>query len=119
VVEGLRLSQAGGFFAAHEQLEAAVLRPTARKALYRVLLQLVVAYLHFERGNRRGVQKMLFRLQPWLAPLPERCRGIDISAIRQTAEALQALVDGWSPEASMPPGSIPPPRIEIAHDPPP
>lgn len=119
VVEGIRLSQAGEYFAAHEHLEAAVLTTDGpESSLYRVLLQLVVAYLHLERGNRRGVQKMLFRLQPWLAPLPERCRGIDISALRQTAQALQALVDGWSQEAPAPPGSIPPPRIEIATDPP-
>jgi hypothetical protein len=120
VVEGIRLSQAGEFFAAHEQLEAAVLTTDGpESALYRVLLQLVVAYLHFERGNRRGVQKMLFRLQPWLAPLPERCRGIDVSVVRQTVAALQSLVDGWPPEAPTPPASIPPFRIEIPHDPPP
>lgn len=119
VVEGVRLARSGEYFAAHEQLEAAVLSTDGpESALYRVLLQLVVAYLHLERGNRRGVQKMLLRLRPWLAPLPDRCRGIDVAAVRQTAEALQALVDRWPPAAAAPPAPAPPPRIEFAGDPP-
>jgi hypothetical protein len=118
VVEGIRLTRAGEYFAAHEALEAAVLGTAGpESALYRVLLQLAVAYLHFERGNRRGVQKMLLRLRPWLAPLPERCRGVDLTGIRQTVDTLQTLVDRWPPEAAGPPSPVPPPSIEVGSDP--
>jgi hypothetical protein len=119
VIEGVRLAQAGEYFAAHERLEAAVLSTEGTEsALYRVLLQLVVAHLHVQRGNRRGVQKMLLRLRPWLAPLPERCRGFDLAALRHSVEALQSFVDRWPAGGPAPAASAPPPRLEWSGRPP-
>jgi len=101
VVEGIRLVQAGDYFAAHEHLEAAVLSTDGPEAaLYRVLLQLAVAYLHVERGNLRGARKMLLRLRGWMAPLPDSCRGVDLARLRAQVDELQAALDAEALDAS-------------------
>jgi predicted metal-dependent hydrolase len=103
VVEGIRLIQEGDFFGAHEHLEAAVLNTDGpESALYRVLLQVAVAYLHLERNNLRGARKMLLRLRGWLAPLPAVCRGVDLAQLREDVNALQAALDAASSEPSAP-----------------
>jgi hypothetical protein len=103
VVDGIRLVQAGDFFAAHEQLEAAVLSTDGpESALYRVLLQVAVAYLHLERENLRGARKMLLRLRSWLAPLPDVCRGVDLAQLRADVNALQAAMDAATGESPSP-----------------
>jgi len=105
VVEGIRLVQAGDYFAAHEPLEAAILSTDGPEAaLYRVLLQLAVAYLHVERGNLRGARKMLLRLRGWMAPLPDSCRGVDLARLRAQVAELQAALDA---EALEPSAAIP------------
>ena len=99
--EGIRLVQTRDYFAAHEHLEAAVLDTDGPEAaLYRVLLQLAVAYLHLERNNLRGARKMLLRLRGWLMPLPDVCRGVDVARLRENVEELQAALDGAALEPS-------------------
>ncbi len=99
--EGIRLVQTRDYFAAHEHLEAAVLGTEGPEAaLYRVLLQLAVAYLHLERNNLRGARKMLLRLRGWLMPLPDVCRGVDIAQLRGHVKELQAALDGAALEPS-------------------
>lgn len=101
VAQGIRMVQAGDYFAAHEHLEAAVLDTSGPEAaLYRVLLQLAVAYLHLERGNLRGARKMLLRLRGWLGPLPAVCRGVDVARLRAQIEELQAALDDTAGEPS-------------------
>lgn len=95
--EGVRLIRRGDFFAAHEALEAAVLRtPGPEAGLYRLLLQLAVTYLHLQRGNLRGARKVLLRLRRWLHPLPDACRGVDVARLRAQIAELQAAVDAAS-----------------------
>ena len=101
VAEGLRLVGREDYFAAHEVLEAAVLRTEGPEAgLYRLLLQLAVAYLHLQRGNLRGARKMLLRLRRWLHPLPDACRGVDIARLRVQIAELQAAVDAAAEDSS-------------------
>jgi hypothetical protein len=91
---GLDLFNQGEFFQAHEALEHAFLDETdAAGQLYRVLLQLAVACLHLQRNNRPGAAKMLLRIRPWLDPLPDRCRGVDLAAVRQLVGRLQRDLD--------------------------
>jgi predicted metal-dependent hydrolase len=100
-VEGIRLVQTRDYFAAHEHLEAAVLDTDGPEAaLYRVLLQLAVAYLHLERGNPRGARKMLLRLRGWLMPLPDVCRGVDVLRLRAQVNELQEALDANALEPS-------------------
>jgi hypothetical protein len=99
--EGIHRMQTRDYFAAHEHLEAAVLNTDGPEAaLYRVLLQLAVAYLHLERNNLRGARKMLLRLRGWLMPLPDVCRGVDLARLRENVEELQAALDGAALEPS-------------------
>ena len=59
------------------------------------MLQIAVAYLQIERGNFNGAIKMLQRVKQWIDPLPDTCRGIDITQLRTDStavyEALQSL----------------------------
>ncbi len=92
--QGLELLNAGEFYEAHEVLEHAWLaEATAGGQVYRVLLQLAVAYHHLREDNRRGAAKMLLRIRPWLDPLPDRCRGVDLAAVRRIVADLQANLD--------------------------
>jgi hypothetical protein len=109
--EGLLLVRRGHYFAAHESLEAAVLRTRGPESgLYRLLLQLSVAYLQLERGNLRGARKMLLRLRRWLHPLPDACRGVDVARLRAQIAELQAAVDAAAedPSQAMPAGLLRP-----------
>lgn len=108
---GWQALSAGAYFEAHEHLERAVLdEPGPDGGVYRCLLHLAVAHLHTERGNWRGAQKMLLRMQPWLASLPDSCRGLDVVEIRQAMAVLQRQLDRWH-ESGKPPSPLPPPHI--------
>ena len=111
-LEGLARLNAGAYFEAHDHLERAVLDdPDAGGTVYRTLLHLAVACLHTERGNWRGAQKMLLRMQPWLASLPEHCRGVNVGDLRRELHALQDLLDRWRDRGEAPGAPLPPPRI--------
>jgi hypothetical protein len=58
---------------------------TKGKDLYRALLQVSVAYYQISRGNFRGAVKMFLRVRQWIGPIPERCRGINVGALRRDA----------------------------------
>lgn len=98
-LEGLRLLNQGEFFEAHEPLEQAwMATPELEGYLYRALLQFAVGCLHVERGNRRGALKMTLRVREWLDPLPERCRGVDVTALKSRVEKLRGVLqDGVDP----------------------
>jgi hypothetical protein len=92
---GLELLNAGEYFEAHEVLEKAFLEASEWPGyLYRALLQVSVAYLHVQRANYPGAVKMLLRLRQWLEPLPDRCSGVDIAALKRNmvefSEAVEA-----------------------------
>jgi predicted metal-dependent hydrolase len=91
---GLELLNQAEFYEAHEVLEHAwMAEPGEAGRVYRVLLQLAVAYHHLSDGNRRGAAKLLLRIRAWLDPLPARCRGVDVAAIRRAVAALQEQLD--------------------------
>ena len=101
---GLELMNRGEFYEAHEILEHAwMAEPGEAGQVYRVLLQLAVAYHHLSDGNRRGAAKLLLRMRPWLDPLPDRCRGVDVSALRGAIAELQDALDRWPAGSSTAP----------------
>jgi len=53
-------------------------RPGAE--LYRVILQVGIAYYQIERANYWGAHKMFMRPCSGFAPIPDRCQGIDVGA---------------------------------------
>lgn len=111
---GIELLNGGEYFDAHEVLEHAWMEaPEADGTLYRALLQVAVALLQVERKNSRGAIKMVLRVRQWLDPLPDRCKGLDLAAVKQTvAEMDAALRAGVLPasrvEIALPPGSVSP-----------
>ena len=93
---GLEKFNQGEYFLAHEYLEEAWKQePTAVRNLYRSVLQVAVAYLQIERGNYTGAMKMFMRVQKWIQPLPDVCRGVDVGVLKSDARraylALKAL----------------------------
>ena len=89
--EGIALFNAGEYYAAHDAFEAAwKADETHGRDLYRLMLQTAVSLHQIQRGNYRGAVKMLMRLHGWLAPLPARCRGVDIAQLAATVTAVEA-----------------------------
>jgi predicted metal-dependent hydrolase len=96
---GLELIQRGEYFEAHEALEQAWLAdPGSAGDVYRAVLQVAVLYLHITRDNFRGAAKMLLRMRQWLDPLPARCRGIDVAALRENVEELRRELEKHGPQ---------------------
>lgn len=92
--EGLDLLNAGEYYEAHEHLERAWTKaPELERNLYRTLLQVSVAYYQVERGNYAGAVKMLLRVRQWLEPLPDRCRGVDVAALKSNVAAFSEALD--------------------------
>jgi predicted metal-dependent hydrolase len=104
---GIELHNQGEFYEAHELLEHAWMEaPEAEGSLYRALLQFTVAYLHIERGNPRGARKMMLRIHQWLDPLPDACRGVDVSALRSAVKQLRSELESSSLKLDLHPQRI-------------
>jgi predicted metal-dependent hydrolase len=92
-IQGLEEFNRGEYFEAHESLELAwVEDKSPGRDVYRAALQIAVAYYQVTRGNYRGARKMFLRLRQWLDPLPEVCRGINISQIRAEVDEVHQTV---------------------------
>ena len=88
-VAGLLAFNQRRFFDQHEYLELAwneEERPV--RDLYQGILQVGVAFLQMERGNRRGALKMFRRGLPKLRDVAGFCQGIDVAALREAAELI-------------------------------
>ena len=112
---GLGLLNSGEYFEAHEVLEKAWMEaPEWHGYLYRSLLQVSVAYLQVQRANYPGAVKMLLRLKQWLEPLPDRCSGIDIAALKRNMAEFSAAVEaaGVDGVATLDPGLMRPVRSQ-------
>lgn len=97
--QGVELLNSGEYFEAHELLEAAFMQAEEFEGyLYRSLLQIAVAYLHVQRGNYPGAVKMMLRLQQWLVPLPDRCRGVDVARLKLDLRDFAGLLERGGPQ---------------------
>ncbi len=98
-LKGLREFNACEFYECHETLEEAwnyESGPT--RDLYRVILQVGLAYYQILRGNYQGARKMFLRTLQWFAALPDRCQGIDVAQLRADAAAARAHLEALGPE---------------------
>jgi hypothetical protein len=85
---GIRLFNQGRYFEAHEELEAAWRDEKGKiRELYQGMLEAGVTYLHLQRGNLAGAEKVYGRSIRWLRPWPEVCRGVHIGQLRRDLEA--------------------------------
>ena len=98
-IKGMELFNAGEYWLAHEELEAAWKEEidTVRE-LYRSILQTAVVYLHITRNNYRGAIKVYGRVQKWITPWPDVCRGIQIGQLRADLEIVIAEVKRLGPD---------------------
>ena len=92
---GLDAFNRGDYFESHELLEDAWNEDEgAARDVYKAVLQVAVAYLQIERENYAGAVKMFLRARQWLSPMPDTCKGIDISQLRSDAQnAYEALTE--------------------------
>jgi predicted metal-dependent hydrolase len=109
---GIQQHNQGEFFQAHELLEEAWMEASEHEGyLYRALLQFTVAYLHLQRGNRRGAEKLMLRIHQWLDPLPEACCGVDVTALKTAAGELRTTLT--NDPTSLSPDDLHPGQIQL------
>ncbi len=97
--QGIDLFNRGEYYRCHDALEEAWQQDeSVGRDLYRGLLQTGIALYQIERGNYRGVVKMLLRVRQWLAPLPPICRSVDVALLRQNIDEIDTAVLALGPE---------------------
>lgn len=108
--QAIELFNGGDWYACHDGLEElwhetqGPMRPVLQG-----LLQIAVAHLHLERGNRHGATVLMGEGLGRLAGCGEEALGLRLSPLRHLAAArLTALQDGGDPTL------LAPPRLERA-----
>lgn len=98
-VEGVALFNRGAFYAQHDAFEDQwMAEPGPVRNLYRVILQIGVAYHHITRANHAGGMKMLRRAEQWFALLPDVCQGVDLVQLRADAHRVRAALAAMNPK---------------------
>ena len=105
--DAVALFNAGEWYACHDGFEElwhetqGPLRPVLQ-----AILQIAVAHLHLERGNRRGATVLLGEACGRLARCPEQVFGLDLAVLRACGQSrLQAL------QADLPLDGLPNPTL--------
>jgi len=108
--QAIDLFNGGDWYACHDGLEElwhetqGPMRPVLQG-----LLQIAVAHLHLERGNRHGATVLMGEGLGRLAGCGDEALGLRLSPLRdRVAALLTALQDGSDPT------QLPPPRLERA-----
>lgn len=98
-ITGMQLFNEGEYWLAHEELEEAWKEESgAVRELYRAILQTGVVYLHITRDNYNGAVKTYRKVQKWIQPWPDVCRGIQIGQLRRDLDAVIAEVKRLGPD---------------------
>lgn len=101
-VRGIAYFNAGEYFLAHEELEAAWREETGPlRDLYQGILQVGVACYHLERGNYPGALKVVRRALENLTEFPDEVLGINVALVREDAVLLEIYLAAgdWSKPA--------------------
>jgi hypothetical protein len=97
-VQGVAKFNAGEYYPQHDLFEAQWVQTAGPvRDLYRVILQVGVAYYQIERGNHRGALKMLLRSVQWLQLLPDVCQGVDVRQLREDSYRVRAALEAIPP----------------------
>ncbi len=98
-VKGVELFNRGAFFAQHDAFEEQwMAEPGPVRNLYRVILQIGVAYHHITHANHAGGVKMLRRVEQWFALLPDACQGVDLKQLRTDAHRVRDALLAMNPK---------------------
>ncbi len=113
-VAGLLAFNEGQYFEQHEYLELAWNEETrAVRDMYQGILQVGVAFLQMQRGNRRGALKMFRRGLPKLRGLADVCQGISVGEFRATAEQIHRELSELGPEEPVEAAVLSFPKVEF------
>lgn len=97
--QGVAKFNKGAYYAQHDAFEEQWMHESGPvRNLYRVVLQVGVAYYHITRGNHAGGLKMLRRVEQWFARLPDTCQGIDVKQLRADAAEVRAALAKMDPD---------------------
>lgn len=98
-VRGIEEFNRGEYFEAHEYLEMAWKDDqSSGRELYRAILQIAVAYYQILRGNYKGAAKMFLRVRQWIDPLPDNCRGVNVTKLRREAQTVHEYLLALGPD---------------------
>ncbi len=115
-VAGLLAFNQGRFFDQHEYLELAwneESRPV--RDIYQGILQVGVAFLQIERGNRRGALKMFRRGLPKLRGLADQCQGIGVGPFRAASEKIHRRISELEPELPVDASDMNFPKLDFSN----
>ena len=101
------------YFEAHELLEHAwKLGPESDRDLWKGVIQVAVAGVHLQRGNRIGARRLLDRALERLADQPAAHRGIHVAELRRIARSARSDLDaGRVPAADWGPFPVRPDEV--------
>jgi uncharacterized protein len=104
LAEGLRLYDAGEFFAAHEAWESVWLQAQEpEKTFLQGLIQVTAAFYHLQRNNPQGTTRLLQAALGRLERYPASFGGIPLDLLCNDIRAwLQALASGAAPSELAP-----------------
>jgi predicted metal-dependent hydrolase len=99
--EAVRLFNAGEWYACHDGFEELWHETQAPcRRVLQAILQVAVAHLHLERGNRRGATVLLGEGLGRLQGAGDACFGLDLNLLRQRSrDRLLALQQEKDPDA--------------------
>ena len=102
-VECIRRYSAGEHWHAHEVLEDLwrATQDPERRRFYQGIIQLAAAMVHAERGNLRGVQRLLAKAAEKLRPVASPCLGLDVATLLREME--RAAAEARAAAAADPP----------------
>ena len=88
-LECLRRYNAGAHWHAHEVLEDLwrATREPERRGFYQGIIQLAAAFVHAERGNMRGVQRLLAKAAAKLGAVSSPYLGLDVAQLLRAMAA--------------------------------
>jgi predicted metal-dependent hydrolase len=110
--EGVHLFNDARWYPCHDAFESLWFETSGPdRSVLQGFLQIAVAHLHLERGNRRGATMLMGEGLGRLRGAGEAALGIDLRLLRDvTSQRLQALQSGADP------GTLPLPRLESSVD---
>ncbi len=86
---GIEEFNAGLYFECHETLEELwIARAGPDRWLYQGILQVGVSLHHLRRGNWVGAVNLMERGLHLLSAYPDRCQGVEVSALRRSSERI-------------------------------
>ncbi len=99
VMKGIEQFNRRAFYRCHDSIELAWVRESGDvRLMYQGLLQVSVAFYHVQRGNWRGMVKMLARGKGKLFPFLPACQGVDLDALLADVERCEAALWSLGPE---------------------